>query len=245
MPILFSIGSVNIYTYGVFLVVGVLCGGYYMFVQVKKSGKNAEIVFDLIVFPLLAGLIASRLGYFLLYLSKDVSGLAESFKIWQGGMVSWVGFLFAILLLLFILKRYKEKTGFWLDLYAISALLGLAIGRLGSFISGEYAGVASNSFLAVKGVHPVTLYEFIILSLLFLFFVYLYARKYFKFDGDYFYSVLICYSLIRFLLDFLRTDQRYLLGLSLTQIISSLITLSIILLFFFKMAKRKGARNAR
>lgn len=224
------------------MVLGVLCGGYYMYNQTKKRGKSTELAFDLIVFPLLTGIIASRLSYYFIYLKKDNS-IIEALRIWDGGMVSWGGFIVAIFTLLFVLKRYKEKPYSWLDIYSISALLGLSVGRLGSFVSGEYAGVPTTLFSSFGGVHPVTLYESILLFVLFLIYIYLYAKNSLKIDGYYFLSVLIWYSLIRFLMDFLRVDPKYFIGLSLTQIISSLIILSVTTFFFYKIFLRKGVKR--
>ncbi len=242
--VLFKIGGLSVFTYGLFLVLGVFLASLFLYFQVKKQGKNTEIVFDLVVFSLLFGLIAARINYYIVYRSQFQS-FSEIFKIWEGGMVSWGGFVVAVITFLFILRRYGEKPLPWLDIFGIYTLLGLSVGRLGSFLSGEYAGKTTKSFFAVHGVHPVTLYESILLLILFLLFSYMYQKKVIKYNGYYFLLVTIFYSLLRFILDFFRTDKVYLYHLTLTQVVSSALILITITLIFIRMfASRKGDQYA-
>ncbi len=242
MPLLFKIGNINFYTYGLFLVIAISLSGYLMHRHARKQGKNKDVIFDFIIFPLLAGLIAAKITYYYMYL-QEYGSFSDIIISWHGGMVSWGGFVAAIVVLLIVAKRYKEPPLYWLDLYSIYSLLGLSIGRLGSFISGEYAGSPTNSILQIKGVHPVTLYESILLLMLFIVFITIYNKKGHKKNGSYFVSMLLLYSIVRFFMDIFRTDTKYLWGLSLTQIITTVIIIGTILFLSGRLFFRKGVKN--
>ncbi len=221
-PILFSLGKVNIYTHGTFLVVSVLISSYLMYVLAKFKKLNTELIFDLVVFGLLAGLLFARVSYFVFY-RDQFSSVSEIFKIWQGGLVSWGGFLGAIITFLIILKLYKEPVAKWFDLISICAILALSIGRLGSYLSGELAGKSTHFFLSVNSLYPVTLYESIILFLLFMIFIYLYVKDKIKHDGLLFAAVLVVYCLMRFALDFIRNEEAKYLILTINKLIRAVI----------------------
>ncbi len=237
--VLFKIGDLSFFTYGLFIVIGVFLASLNLYISAKKQNRNTELVFDLVLFCLLFGLIGARINYFLLYHSQFQS-IIELFKVWEGGMVSWGGFIFAGVAFFIIIKQYKEKPLPWLDIFTISALLGLSVGRLGSFLSGEYAGRSSGSFLSIHGSYPVTLFESVLLLIVFVAIMWYYNMKKFKNNGDYAICAVVTYSLIRFIMDFFRTNNNYLLGLTLTQIVSSIFILVMVILIFIRMlASRK------
>lgn len=242
--ILFKIGGLSFYTHGFFLVVGVILSALVMYWLVKRSRGNTEAVFDLAVFSLLAGIIFARLTYFIIYRDQFYNW-TDVFKIWQGGLVSWGGFVAGIACFLLIVKIYKENPSPWLDVLSVSALLGISVGRIGSFLSGELAGKASNNFLAIKGAYPVTLIEAAIMFLMFLLFIFILIRRNVESDGRFFLLVVLGYSFVRFLLDFLRVDQIIWLGLTYSQIISSVIIIIIVLYFAWRLwSKKKGTSHA-
>lgn len=243
-PVLFKIGNLSFYTHGTFLVLAMLSAGIFMYVIAKNRNRNPEAVFDLSIFSLLAGVVAARITYFFVYRDQFYSFL-DIVRVWQGGLVSWGGFIVGVLTFLLILRIYREPSGPWLDILGLSGLIGIAIGRIGSFFSGELAGRATDSFTAISGVHPVTLYESVILSIFFGAMFWLYKKERFAREGDCFLFVLLGYSLVRFVLDFIRTDPTASWGLTMTQTISALIVVAVIVYLGFRTAiAKKGARHA-
>lgn len=242
-PVLFKIGNVTFYTHGFFMVIALLAAGWLIHYLAKRKNRNTEAVFDLVVFSLLFGIIAARITYFLAY-QDQFSSWVEIFKIWQGGLVSWGGFLAGVVIYIVITRLYQEPVWVWLDMLGISGLLAIAIGRLGSFLSGEYAGKITSLPWAISGVHPVTIYESVLLFILFAIFLFLYLKDRIKQDGIYFLLVILFYCLVRFGLDFFRTDHVVWLGLTLTQIISSIIILVIIAYLVVVISTRKRSGHA-
>jgi phosphatidylglycerol---prolipoprotein diacylglyceryl transferase len=119
------------------------------------------------------------------------------------------------------LIRVKQSTG---DAFVYPLLLGMAIGRIGCFLTGlsdlTY-GIATNLPWGVDfgdGIlrHPTQLYEIVFLLGLA---VFLNVRsRYSLRSGDLFKFYMISYSSFRFLIDFIKPDFHPLLGMSAIQI---------------------------
>jgi phosphatidylglycerol:prolipoprotein diacylglycerol transferase len=242
-PILFQISSFRVYTHGFFLMLGVIFASIVLYWLANKFKYNKSIIFDLIIYTLLFGIIGARITYFILYRSQFESAL-DLFKIWQGGLVSWGGFIFGIAAAAVVLRLYKEKTLPWLDILLVSSVLGLAIGRLGSFLSGELAGLPSSGTFAISGVYPITLYEAIFDFIIFLILIFICIKYKNVFNpGILSLDVIMLYSLGRFIIDFWRAEEALVLGLSLGQIFSAIVFIASFILFFIIITNRR-VKNA-
>jgi len=110
-----------------------------------------------------------------------------------------------------------RRTG---DLFALPLCVGIAIGRIGCFLTGvedHTAGVATSLAWGVNfgdGVsrHPTQLYE-IVFVLLLAFVIARIARGPYR-EGDLFKTFMVGYFGFRFAVDFLKPDVRVFLGLS-------------------------------
>ena len=242
-PILFQIGSFKVYTHGFFVTIGVILASFVLYRLALKYHYNLSILFDLIIYTLFFGLLGARLTYFFLYRSQ-FENTVDILKIWQGGLVSWGGFIFGILAATVILSLAKEKILPWLDLLLVSSLLGLAVGRLGSFLSGELAGLPAKGFLAILGVYPVTLFESIYTFIVFLLLITLVLKfKSILPAGFLSLNVIMLYSLGRFVVDFWRAEPAMAFGLSLGQLFSlSMFTIALIIFIVLILQKRSQKR---
>jgi len=241
---LFQIGSLTIYTYGFFVMLAVLSTSLMIYLLAQKANLQKTVIFDLVIYTLLFGIIGARITFYILY-PDQFSSFWEIFKIWQGGLVSWGGFILGIAAAITVLKIYKENILKWLDILAISSLLGLAVGRLGSFLSGELAGLPYKGYFSISGVHPVTLYESLILLFIFFIWLILYL-KYYKTmtPGIYILGVVGTYSLSRFIIDFFRQESDVLASFSLGQLFSIVVlALSIVIFVIYIISKKKGPEN--
>ena len=159
----------------------------------KKLELNKKIVLDLVIYSTFFGIIGARLLNYLLFNSRYES-FWEIFYFWNGGLVSYGGFIFGILAFLMVLRAHKEKPFPWLDALAVGFLIGFAVGRLGSFLSGEAFGVAYSGFLSINETFPVTLLEFSWVLVLFvvLFLAMIKSSKATK--GEYFFGIIALYQ---------------------------------------------------
>ena len=243
-PILFQISSFKVYTHGFFLMIGVILASIVLYLLANKFKYNKSIIFDLIIYTLLFGIIGARVTYFILYRSQFES-ISDLFKIWQGGLVSWGGFILGITAAAIVLKLYKEKILPWLDILLISSLLGLSIGRLGSFLSGELAGASIQSILSISGILPITLFESIYTLVIFLTLIVVCLKyKNIFTPGILSLDVIMLYSLGRFVIDFWRREKVLALGLSFGQIFSGAMFIASLILFIFIIMNLRRVKNA-
>ena len=92
----FSLGFLCVRFYGIVLMLGALAGGYLATIEVKRRGHDPEIVWDLLVYLIIGGVLGARLWHILTpppssiaqgittqyYLTHPLDALA----IWRGGL---------------------------------------------------------------------------------------------------------------------------------------------------------------
>jgi phosphatidylglycerol:prolipoprotein diacylglycerol transferase len=146
-------------------------------------------------------------------------------KFWQGGLAFYGGLVLAVPVGLWYARR--KQLGVWriADLTAPPIAFGLFFGRMGCFLNGCCYGTPTTlpwgvDFPQVVGkqhLHPTQLYEAIgALAIFALLYWVVRPRKHRH--GDVFAWMLVLYGALRFVLEFLRNDERGgLLGLSTSQ----------------------------
>lgn len=160
-PILLE-DPVTIYAFGVFVVLGLIVGAAVTYWNAKRLGMRTSLLPDIFLTTMLAGLVGARLWYLLFSHARPAS--AWQFITFSGGGLAFQGGLIAGLLALFyLLRRQREPLNRWLDVLAPGLLVGLAIGKIGSLLSGDSIGVGSGLPWAVTlpgigKVHPLPAY---------------------------------------------------------------------------------------
>ncbi len=159
--IAFSIGSVDIYRYGIFYFVAFLAG-YLFFHRIAKKNifwskfprlqtflqKNID---DFMLCIFLGVLLWGRLGHIIIYdLQYYVTHPGEIFQIRKWGM-SFIGGIFGVTIALFLLawkKRFSVKELFLLgDLIFAILPFGIMLGRIGNFLNQELYGIVASDVL--------------------------------------------------------------------------------------------------
>lgn len=244
--IAFHIGTWPIHWYGIFIASAFLfC---YMLAEniAKKNGLDLDHLSSMIFFVLILGIIFARLWFVFLSWEYFKFHVDEIPKIWLGGQAIHGG-IFGAIVAIYLYSKIKNVSFYnYIDVLAVITPLGQAIGRWGNFFNNEAFGKpASNllislnipkefrpeQYLSFQYFHPTFLYESI---LDFLIFVLLYKQypswKYKR--GKTFWIYLLCYSIVRFFLEFLRVDSLYLFtNLASAHVVSLIIiVLSIIMI---------------
>lgn len=147
-PVLFSINlgfmELTVRWYGLLIVIGTLVAASYAAWYVKRERENPEIVWDLLIWVLISGIIGARIWYVVVdimggssrYLQDPISIL----YIHQGGLNILGGAVLAVLVGWYYTRQHD--IDFWLvaDAAGPGVLIGQAIGRLGNFINQELYG---------------------------------------------------------------------------------------------------------
>lgn len=243
LPILFQIGPLKIYSYGLMLALGFLVTGYLFKKELKRLGLPLELGDSIIIGTMLGGIFGAKI-YSVIEGIKDI-GITSLKGFFSGaGLVWYGGFAGAIIVVLLIMHfKHAPKMKIF-DTMAPLVILGYAFGRMGCFLSGDgdYGpptdlpwGMAfpNGTVPTTERVHPTPLYE-IILSLII--FAYLWRMR--KRDlptGWMFGMFLILSGIERFVTEFWRLTKVIALGMTMAQIISIVaIIIGIMIIFVLR-----------
>jgi phosphatidylglycerol:prolipoprotein diacylglycerol transferase len=271
-PEIFRIGNFPINTYGVLLAIAFLAGLLIAAKLAARDGLPRERVYDLGLWMLLAAIVGSKiLMVFTEPEYREHPLQVFSFDFLRSGGVFYGGFLGAVLVGYFLIRRYKLPWWKTADAFAPGIALGNAIGRQGCFAAGCCWGKPTTlpwgvhfteAGSKVTGVpvvdasgaplhlHPTQLYESFGALLIFFFLLWLYRRKRFSGQVILFYAVL--YAVMRFTIEIFRDDPRgdvlgltTLTGLSTSQMLSIIVGIAgfVILIVRWRRANA-GAEEA-
>lgn len=236
-PIIFSIGQLNIYSHGVLTVLGAVLGAWFLYYLARKEKILNFIFLEFILAITIGGLIGARVIYVLIY-PDQFANIWETFYFWNGGMVSFGGFLGGIVTGAYYLKYKKQNIWQWFDVSIFGLMIGQAVGRIGCFLAGDVIGRFSLSKFTVQAQFPVALFEslWIIIFLPLLYLLYLKKKNWSK--GIIFCLGLIFYGAGRFFIDYLRADSYSFGGISYSQA-GSLLTILVAIVLIFGILKLK------
>lgn len=206
----FPLGPLTIYVHGLMMGIGMLVAYFLIHREVKQGADNrlqVELVDAMVLWAVVGGMIGARL----LYVSLNYhlyDNIIEVFKIWEGGIVSFGGFIGGMVAVLLYLRYKKAPIGAWTDLLTPYLWLGLAIGRIGDFLS--WAEIGSGTSLpwgiVVAGDvprHPAQIYSTIVLLLITWWLLWLRKEKK-LFSGGVALAGFAVYGLFRFLIEYIR-----------------------------------------
>ncbi len=240
-PILLKIGPITIYTYGVMAALAIAASYALSLHLADLSGISRKDMSDIFFWAVVSGFVGARL-FFFLYNPQYARPIYRILFFWQGGLVWFGGFIFGLLTVIYMCR--KRKIPLWKigDIAGVVGSLGLAIGRIGCTMAGCCYGKICHSHFAIVFKNPysvaplnVPLYptqpisslaNFLIAAVLYLDF----RKK--KKDGETFGLYLILYGIFRFLIEFWRATPKIFWGFSDNQIISALMVLAGILIFY-------------
>jgi len=237
LPKLFPIGSFFIPTYGVLVALGFLIGLWITIKLAKRANLPTEPVSNLAIYSALAGLAGAKLFMFLFDFNDYWSGNRSVFSLdtLQAAGVYQGGFLLALLMAFYYMRRTHPTPLPTLDVFAPGIAAGHAIGRLGCFAAGccwgkecslpwavTFRNPEAHNLVGVPldvPLHPTQIYESLSEAIIFAFLYWRIKRAHAP--GEIFGLYLILYSIARFLVEFLRNHEQPLqMGLSITQWIS-------------------------
>jgi phosphatidylglycerol:prolipoprotein diacylglycerol transferase len=219
-PILLQLGPLTLRTYGALIALAFLGALRLAKRGAEKRAIPEKFLMDLAIVLVFAGIIGARLLYVLLNASFYLAHPLDAFKVWEGGLVFYGGFLTAAAAGVVYARRHKVPVAKLADCLAPALALGQGIGRWGCFLAGccygkpttlpwsvTFNDAASLAPLNVP-LHPTQLYE-ALGNLVIAWF--LFTRLVKKPDapqGQVFWLYVLCYGLLRFAVEIVRGDDR-------------------------------------
>ncbi|QTA80371.1 Phosphatidylglycerol--prolipoprotein diacylglyceryl transferase [Desulfonema limicola] len=253
-PILIKIGPFAIYTYGFFVAMGFLAGILLGKYEAGNLGQDPEKISDLCFYILISAIAGARLFYILTTPETFLNNPLEIFKIWNGGLVFYGGFIGALTAAFIYLNYHKMPLWQTIDILTPSLALGHFLGRLGCFFAGCCYGKSCDlpwavtfthpESLALKNIplHPTQLYSSFANLIIFCFLWYF--RKYKRFEGQLFWVYVLIYAVVRSIIEIFRGDFRgsfFMETMSTSQVIAGILCIIAVFMLFIlgKQAQTK------
>lgn len=238
---IFSIGKFTLYGYGMMIGIGVILCILLGIYRAKKYHLKEEAVLDIAIWALVVGWASAKLLYVIVEFEDFMQ---DPMMIFSGkGFVVYGGIIGGFLAALFYCKKKGYSFLEYFDLLCPSISLAQGFGRIGCFLAGCCYGRETESFLGVvfpegglapAGVKllPTQLFssagDFLITAIL------LWYYKKNKTAGNVGALYLLLYGVGRFLIEFLRADERGGFGIFSTSQWISFLIVGIALALFMK-----------
>jgi len=245
-PIAFQVFSMEIRWYSLSYIFGLIFGWIYCN-QILIKDQNIKNIFDNYVTYLIIGIIiGGRLGYVIIYNPNYfLNNISEIPMLWNGGMSFHGGVIGIIFATILFCKKNNKDFFYFLDLVAVTAPIGIFLGRVANFINSELYGRETDLFWSVKFIqidnisrHPSQIYEAIFEGIILFFILRIFYKKFFQKTGVISSLFIILYSLFRFFIEFTREPDQHLglifFNLSMGQILSIIFMCVGLALFYIR-----------
>ncbi|MDD4290678.1 MAG: prolipoprotein diacylglyceryl transferase [Clostridia bacterium] len=215
--------SLGLNSYALMMILAAICGLIFLLCNYKKFNLTIVNVIWMFVYCIVFGLLGARLFHVLFRLG-DVFDPNDNLRVIDWFLSGWMyygGLLGGMIGLWLFCRKEKCDLALTFDFAAIILPLVHAIGRVGCFLSGCCYGRVTDSSLGVcfksgasvgTCVYPTNLYEVFFNTLLFiailLLFVLLVGKNKDKYKGLLTTVYLLAYPVWRFVIEFLRDDDR-------------------------------------
>jgi len=257
----FSIGSFNVYWYGILIATGLLLAVLYAYFNAKRFDVDRDKLFDCVIVGIVTAIIGARTFYVVFKWDMFADNFWKVFDIRDGGLAIYGGIIGGLVGAFVVAKIKKIEFMPILDIAMIGFFIGQALGRWGNFFNQEAFGAQTDSLFRmisentivdgkVVAVHPCFLYESVWCALGFVL-LHIVNRKFQKYHGQIFYLYLVWYGFERMIVEGLRTDSLYLpfsifgQDIRISQLISAILFITGIVLLIINRNKNNGMRGRK
>jgi len=158
----FQLGPLYIRFYGIVLMLGTLAGGWLAAREAKRRGYDPEIIWDLLIYLIVGGVIGARLWHVFTpspsalvmdpatgamvnpYFAGGTLHILDILSVWKGGLGIPGAVIGGAVVLFFYARQNKLNFLEWADIAVPSLALGQAVGRFGNFFNQELYGAPTN-----------------------------------------------------------------------------------------------------
>ncbi len=136
IPILFEIGPLKIYSYGLMLGIGFLLGSYILSLEFRRKGIDPNLSSNITILALVFGIAGAKL----LYLIENWTAFMRApvdMTFSAGGLTWYGGFFLGIAAVLLYVRSKHISMLTVLDSLGVALLLAYGVARLGCHLSGD------------------------------------------------------------------------------------------------------------
>ena len=256
----FSLGNIVIHFYSLCILLGVMFAYLVITKEAKRKGISEDLIFNIIFYGLLIGIIGARLYYVIFNFNYYRNDLLEIFRIWNGGLAIHGGIIFGFIFVYFYTKKKNLEFIKLTDIIVPGVILAQSIGRWGNFFNQEAYGI-STTYSHLKSLHipkfiinnmyihgsyhmPTFLYESLLC--LFGFIILMIFRKRNRNKIGMQVSIyFMIYGIGRFFIEGYRTDSLYLGSLRISQLVSIILVIMGIGIFMYNVIVGRKKSNER
>lgn len=141
-------GGQPITSFGLMMFLAFLSAGIVHHSEMKRTGGNLDVTWDLLFMAVLGGILGAKLYYILLNyprLAQDPFGLIFA----RGGLVWYGGFLGGLSLVVWKIRRSGLNLAAQADMIAPALALAYGVGRIGCFLVGDDWGRPTGSWVGI------------------------------------------------------------------------------------------------
>lgn len=257
-PVAFNLGSLSVKWYGILMATGVLVATLMAISEGKRRQIMPDDFIDFLLWAVPIGFICARIYYVVFewgYFSQHPN---EIIAIWNGGIAIYGGLIGGLVVLIIFCNHRLLPTWLMLDIIAPGVMAAQVIARWGNFMNQEAHG-AKTSLAFLQSLHlpdfviqqmyingsyyqPTYLYEsfFNLIGLILI--LSLRHRHHFFKRGEVFLTYILWYSVVRFIVEGMRTDSLYIANtIRVSQALSLVLFIAgiVILIYRRKIVKPK------
>lgn len=150
------LGGEAVTSFGVFMLLAFLTGGYILRAEMRRLGEDPEKAWDLVFMAVIGGIIGAKAYYVLLNWDRTMAD-PVGMILARGGLVWYGGFILATVLVIWEIRRQKLPLPKMADAVAPALALSYAVGRVGCFMVGDDWGRPTDSWVGIafpRGAPP-------------------------------------------------------------------------------------------
>lgn len=225
-PTAISVGPFTVQWYALFIMTGAMLGAFLAGKLATFRGLRGDAIFDVAVVAIISGVIGARLYFVMLEWEYFGQNPLQIFNLPRGGLSIHGAIIFGAAAVIIMAWRLKDPILSWLDVVAPAVALGQAVGRWGNYANQEAFGTPTDypwgieispenrpaEYAEFTHFHPTFFYESVLNLLNAALLTYLIVRfsgRSWMRAGDILAVYLISYGVIRWPLEWIRTDSLY------------------------------------
>jgi len=147
---LLTIKDFNLPAYGVMAVLGYLTGIYFINKEALRNKIEPILIQSLTMWIIVGMLIGARIWYVLENWYQFAPDPISIFKLWEGGMVFYGGFIGGFIGGILFIRLTKLPLLKIMDITAPGIAIAISIGRIGCFLNGCCYGRVTDSCIGVS-----------------------------------------------------------------------------------------------